>query len=33
MVQVVVGEQRGEGVRVGGRTMWDADTDCQVRLV
>ena len=27
MVQVVLGEQRGEGVRVGCRTLWDADTD------
>jgi tctex1 domain-containing protein 2 len=27
MVQVVVGEQRGEGIRVGCRTLWDSDTD------
>ena len=27
MVQVVVGEQRGEGVRMGCRCFWDADTD------
>ena len=27
MVQVVVGEQRGEGVRMGCRTFWDRDTD------
>ena len=27
MVQVVVGEQRGEGVRMGCRTFWDTDTD------
>ena len=27
MVQVVIGEQRGEGVRMGCRTFWDADTD------
>ena len=26
-VQVVIGEQRGEGVRMGCRTFWDADTD------
>jgi hypothetical protein len=26
-VQVVVGEQRGEGVRMGCRTFWDRDTD------
>ena len=28
MVQCVVGEQRGEGVRIGCRTLWDNDTDC-----
>ena len=27
MVQVVIGEQRGEGVRMGCRTFWDPDTD------
>lgn len=27
VVQVVVGEQRGEGVRMGCRCLWDADTD------
>ena len=27
MVQVVVGEQRGEGVRMGCRCFWDQDTD------
>jgi len=27
MTQVVVGEQRGEGVRMGCRTFWDTDTD------
>ena len=27
VVQVVVGEQRGEGVRMGVRCFWDADTD------
>ena len=27
MVQVVVGEQRGEGIRMGCRTFWDTDTD------
>ncbi len=27
MVQVVMGEQRGEGVRMGTRCFWDADTD------
>merc|ERR1711998_34462 len=26
-VQVVIGQQRGEGVRMGCRTFWDADTD------
>ena len=25
--QVVVGEQRGQGVRMGHRCFWDADTD------
>mmetsp|Transcript_23723 Transcript_23723/g.48527 ORF Transcript_23723/g.48527 Transcript_23723/m.48527 type:complete len:120 (-) Transcript_23723:289-648(-) len=28
MVQVVIGEQRGEGIRAGCRTLWDQDTDC-----
>ena len=27
VVQAVVGEQRGEGVRMGCRCFWDADTD------
>ena len=27
LVQVIVGEQRGEGVRVGCRCFWDSDTD------
>ena len=27
MVEVVLGEQRGEGVRMGTRCLWDADTD------
>ena len=27
MVQLVIGEQRGEGVRMGCRTFWDRDTD------
>lgn len=27
MVQVVVGEQKGEGVRMGTRCLWDAATD------
>jgi len=27
VVQVVIGEQRGEGVRMGCRCFWDADTD------
>ncbi|KAM4693647.1 dynein light chain Tctex-type protein 2B [Discoglossus pictus] len=26
-VQVVIGEQRGEGVKMGARCFWDADTD------
>jgi hypothetical protein len=30
MVQVVIGEQRGEGVRMGCRCFWDADTDSYV---
>jgi hypothetical protein len=29
MVQVVIGEQRGEGVRMGCRCMWDTETDHQ----
>ena len=28
LVQVVIGEQRGEGIRMGCRCVWDADTDC-----
>nr|XP_056706211.1 dynein light chain Tctex-type protein 2B [Euleptes europaea] len=27
VVQVVIGEQRGEGVRMAARCFWDADTD------
>lgn len=27
VVQVVIGEQRGQGVRMGSRQFWDADTD------
>jgi hypothetical protein len=27
LVQVVMGEQKGEGIRVGTRTFWDSDTD------
>lgn len=27
VVSVVLGEQRGEGVKVGARCLWDADTD------
>lgn len=27
VVQVVIGEQRGEGVRMGSRCFWDSDTD------
>jgi len=27
MVQVIVGENKGEGVRVGSRCLWDAATD------
>ncbi|XP_076370276.1 dynein light chain Tctex-type protein 2B-like [Tachypleus tridentatus] len=27
VVQVVIGEQRGEGVRIGSRCLWDSDTD------
>ncbi|XP_042207389.1 dynein light chain Tctex-type protein 2B-like isoform X2 [Homarus americanus] len=27
VVNVVIGEQRGEGVKVGARCLWDADTD------
>jgi hypothetical protein len=27
VVEVVLGEQRGEGVRMGTRCLWDADTD------
>ncbi|KAJ0409102.1 hypothetical protein P43SY_002236 [Pythium insidiosum] len=28
VVQVVIGEQRGEGVRMGCRCFWDPETDC-----
>ncbi|KHN75264.1 Tctex1 domain-containing protein 2, partial [Toxocara canis] len=27
VVQVVIGEQRGQGARIGGTCMWDCDTD------
>lgn len=27
VVQVVIGEQRGEGVRMGSRCFWDPETD------
>ena len=27
VVQVVIGEQRGEGVRMGSRCFWDSETD------
>ena len=27
VVEVVIGEQRGEGVRMGSRCLWDLDTD------
>ena len=27
VVQVVIGEQRGEGVKMGCRCFWDSDTD------
>ena len=27
VVEVVIGEQRGEGVRMGSRCLWDSDTD------
>merc|ERR1712048_269212 len=27
-VQVAIGEQRGQGVRMGSRCFWDQDTDC-----
>ncbi|CAM9356191.1 unnamed protein product, partial [Sphacelaria rigidula] len=27
IVQVVIGEQRGEGVRMGSRCFWDSETD------
>ncbi|CAM9098147.1 unnamed protein product [Phaeothamnion confervicola] len=27
VVQAILGEQRGEGIRVGNRCFWDADTD------
>ena len=29
MVQVVMGEQRGQGVRMGCRCFWDSETDSQ----
>ncbi|XP_023244491.1 tctex1 domain-containing protein 2-like [Centruroides sculpturatus] len=27
VVQVIIGEMRGEGVKIGSRCLWDADTD------
>ncbi|CAM1332675.1 TCTEX1D2 (predicted) [Pycnogonum litorale] len=27
VVQVIIGEQRGEGVKMGSRCLWDSDTD------
>lgn len=27
MVQVVLGEQHGAGIKIGSRCLWDADTD------
>jgi hypothetical protein len=27
MVQVVMGEQKGEGIQIGSRFFWDSDTD------
>ena len=30
MVQVVIGELRGQGVQMGSRCFWDSSTDCQV---
>ena len=33
IVQVVIGEQRGQGVRVGSRCFWDGDTDTCVSEV
>ncbi|KAL4608181.1 tctex1 domain-containing protein 2-like [Arapaima gigas] len=33
VVQVVIGEQRGEGVKMAARCFWDADTDSYVQEV
>ncbi|XP_039620585.1 dynein light chain Tctex-type protein 2B isoform X2 [Polypterus senegalus] len=33
VVQVVLGEQRGEGVKVAARCLWDADTDSYMQDV
>jgi|TARA_B110000091_G_C13397025_1_gene302517 hypothetical protein len=30
MVQVVIGELRGQGVQMGSRCFWDSSSDCQV---
>ena len=30
MVQVVIGEMRGQGVQMGSRCFWDSNTDSQV---
>lgn len=27
MVQVILGERRGAGIKIGSRCVWDADTD------
>eukprot|EP00162_Nutomonas_longa_P016790 comp22763_c0_seq1/m.57880 comp22763_c0_seq1/g.57880 ORF comp22763_c0_seq1/g.57880 comp22763_c0_seq1/m.57880 type:complete len:132 (+) comp22763_c0_seq1:246-641(+) len=33
VVQVVIGEQRGEGIKMGCRCFWDADTDNYIEHV
>lgn len=33
VVQVVIGEQRGEGVRMGARCFWDDNTDSYAQEV
>lgn len=33
IVQVVIGEQRGEGMKIGCRTLWDQDTDAYAEAV
>ncbi|MFH4981410.1 hypothetical protein AB6A40_008119 [Gnathostoma spinigerum] len=32
IVHIVIGEQRGQGVRIGGGCVWDGDTDFSVNL-